>query len=95
MVTTEEKLGSELEGGGGGVALISADDNFVSRGEVQNGCDGSKKRARIKKERLGNGKGTSKRQLEWRTNFLNFLQRRSKVVRNESSMFGQICSRER
>lgn len=30
MVTTEEKLGSELEGGGGGgVALISADDNFV------------------------------------------------------------------
>lgn len=34
----EEKLGSELEGGGGGVALISADDNFVSRGEVQNGC---------------------------------------------------------
>ena len=35
MVTTEEKLGNGLvEGMWGNVALISADDNFVSRGEV-------------------------------------------------------------
>lgn len=87
MVTTEEKLGSELEGGGGGVALISADDNFVSRGEVQNGCDGSKKRARIKKERLGNGKGTSKRQFDGELIFSIFSNEGRKLCE-----MGVVCS---